>query len=107
MTLNERELKQRVEELERENKILREKLKRRPSPSAREKISQAISDRVVELNPEGGKYAKQAMKRNIMEDLKWELRVRYANQLSDEHVEPALEFIRNWTEEDGISNAAG
>ncbi|GAW28960.1 hypothetical protein [Carboxydocella sp. ULO1] len=91
------ELTARIRELERENELLKAQLFSKPSITAHQKIQAAISKRACELEPNASsRFARQALKRRIMEDVKWLLRVRYANQFTEEHVEPALEIIQNW-----------
>ena len=46
------------------------------------------------------KHTKTALKREVLEALKWKLQVRYANDLKDEHVEEAKEFIKNYKIDD-------
>lgn len=95
------ELQAEVERLRQENEALKNQLFHKPNMTAYQKIAAAVSARVEELDPEAPRFAKQAMKRRLTDDLKWHLRVRYARDFSDAHVEPAMEFIRQWTDGSG------
>lgn len=57
-------------------------------------ITSPISDKVYkEVKETLKRNTKQALKRKIMDDLKWDLHVRYANDFKVEHIEPAKEYI--------------
>ena len=64
-------------------------------------ITSTISNKVYnEVDEKYGRMTKQSLKRKIMDDLKWELRVRYANDFKEEHIEPAKQYIDNYKIED-------
>lgn len=58
-------------------------------------ISEKVNKDIHEDWKDWGK-AKQSIKRKMMDDLKWELHVRYANNFEKEHIDPAKEFINNY-----------
>ena len=60
-------------------------------------IQSLISNKVYsEVKETFGRVTKQSLKRKIMEDLKWELHIRYANDFKEEHIELAKLFIENY-----------
>jgi hypothetical protein len=91
-----------LETLELENQRLREEnemLKLQllgKRETARDKITAIIANRVLELVPSCTNNYRATLKRKLTDDLKWTLRVRYANQFTDDHLEPALQFIQTW-----------
>ena len=42
------------------------------------------------------KHKKQVMERQVMSDLKWELKVRRISEFRTEHIKPAEEYIQNY-----------
>lgn len=92
------ELKERIQELE----LL---LKRKSGSSSRayDEIRAMIINKVSkEVNvPESledwqKRDDRQRAERQIMSDLKWDLRIRRIQDFRDEHIEPAKEYIANY-----------
>lgn len=90
----------RLSELEKENEQLKKQLKNNQCDkikTAREIISEVIAEKVNKsVKNNLSKYTKTAIKREILEALKWKLQVRYADNLKEEHIEIAREFIHNY-----------
>lgn len=102
---------EKIKELEEENKRLKEEneeLKRlmkskitAGSMTPYQIIASTISHKVYdEVSKNIKQMTKQRLKRKIMEDLKWELRVRYANDFKEEHIESAKAYIDNYKIDD-------
>lgn len=101
-----------IEELEKENKELRgrikqleELLKRKSGSSCRayDQIRAMIIAKVENdvnipeyLEEWQKKDDRNRAERQIMSDLKWDLRVRRITDFRDEHIEPAKEYIQNY-----------
>ena len=87
-------LKERVSELE-------ELLKRKSGSSARayDEIRGMIITKVrneVEIDIVDGKerdWTRKRVEKQIMSDLKWDLRIRRVEDFRDEHIEPAKEYV--------------
>lgn len=98
------ELLARIEELESENKTLKNMLNRGSSgnSSAYTEIRMAIDKKVDEeydisiFEDWQRKHKASVMRRKIMDDLKWDLRIRNVSDFRMEHVEPAKEYIKNY-----------
>lgn len=102
-----------MEEIIEENKKLKERVKeleqilaRKSGSSSRayDEIRTMIINKVskeVDLPPELEEWKNKDVRcraeRQIMSDLKWELRVRRVTDFRDEHIEPAKEYIENYT----------
>ena len=90
----------RLKELEEENEQLKKQLKNNQCDkikTAREIISEVIAEKVKNsVRSNLSKYTKTALKREILEALKWKLQVRYADNLKEEHIEMAKEFVQNY-----------
>ena len=91
-------LKERIKELE-------ELLRRKNGGNCRayDEIRAMIINKVnkeVDLPPElegwQNKGVRNRAERQIMSDLKWDLRVRRITDFRDEHIEPAKEYIENY-----------
>lgn len=93
-----------IDELQRENEELRKQLqniKCGKMKTARTIISEMIAEKVN--NSVGNKlpiYTKSVIKREILGALKWKLQVRYADDLKEEHITIAKEFIQNYKIDD-------
>lgn len=103
--MSEEQYKARIEELESENKTLKEMLNRASAgnSSAYNSIRAMIVEKVnkeIDVSSIEGKIwqdsKKQKIERNIMSDLKWNLRVRRVNDFRTEHIEQAKEFLDNY-----------
>lgn len=98
--MSESELLEENKKLKEENEELKRLMKSRitaGSMTPYQIIASTISHKVYEeVKDSFGQMTKQSLKRKIMEDLKWELRVRYANDFKEEHIEPAKEYINNY-----------
>ncbi|MCI8485777.1 MAG: hypothetical protein HFJ20_01420 [Clostridia bacterium] len=93
-----------IERLKKENEDLKKQIERNKCDrikTAHEIISEIISEKVIStVRSNLSKHTKTALKREVLEALKWKLQVRYANDLKDEHVEEAKEFIKNYKIDD-------
>lgn len=89
-----------IDKLKKENEQLRkqvEKNKHERIKTAHEIISEMIVEKVNNIvRDDLTRYTRTALKREIIEALKWELRVRYANDLKNEHIEQAKKFIQDY-----------
>ena len=86
----------RLSELRKENEQLKNK-KCDKIKTAHEIISEAIAEKVNNsVRSNLSKYTRTAIRREILEALKWKLQVRYADNLKEEHIEIAREFIQNY-----------
>ena len=99
------ELQKRIEELEKENKTLREMLNRGSARNTsaynaiREMIIQKVQEEVDVSNLKEDwmvKDTRQKAERQMMSDLKWDIRVRNISDFRAEHIEPAREYIKNY-----------
>ena len=92
-----RKLKERVSELE-------ELLKRKSGSSARayDEIRGMIITKVrneVEIDIVDGQekdWTRKRAEKQIMSDLKWDLRIRRVEDFRDEHIEPAKEYVEKY-----------
>lgn len=93
-----------LNELKKENEQLKKQVERNKYEkikTAHEIISETIAEKVNSLvRDDLSKFTRTALKRQILETLKWELQVRYANDLKNEHIEKAKEFIQNYKIDD-------
>ncbi len=100
-------LLKRIEELEEENKRLKRMLNMNRSDKVgayneiRQMIRMKVEDENVPLdyNEISGEYydwTKKCAERQIMRDLKWDLRVRVVTDFTQEHIQPAKEYIENY-----------
>ena len=84
----------------RKNEQLKKQLKNNKCDkikTAHEIISEEIAEKVNNsVRSNLSKYTRIALKREILEALKWKLQVRYADNLKEEHIEIAKEFIHNY-----------
>jgi len=95
--VNESELLQRIKELEEENQTLKNLLERKTRNStAYEIIANLITNKVNKDVHQDWAHTFQTIKRRIMDDLKWELHVRYANDFTQEDIEKAKDFINKY-----------
>lgn len=89
-----------IEKLKKENEELKKKIERNKCDrikTAHEIISGIISEKVYSIvRSDLSKHTRTALKREILEALKWKLQVRYANDFKNEHIEGAKEFIKNY-----------
>lgn len=103
----ENELLKRIEELEEENRRLKKMLNGNRSTKAgvyneiRQMIIMKVEDEKVpldynELNGKWYDWTRKCAERQIMRDLKWDLRVRVVTDFAEEHIEPAKEYIENY-----------
>ena len=90
----------RLDELKKENEQLKKQLKNNQCDkikTAHEIISEVIAEKVNNsVRSDLSKYTRIALKREILEALKWKLQVRYADNLKEEHIKIAKEFIQNY-----------
>lgn len=90
-------LKERIQELE----LL---LQRKGSSSSRayDEIRAMIIgkvDKEVEIDNVNGqekRWTRQKAEKQIMSDLKWDLRIRRVSDFRDENIEPAREYLKNY-----------
>ena len=89
-----------MEKLKEENEQLKKQIEKSKCDrikTAHEIISGIISEKVYStVRNNLSKHTRTALKREILEALKWKLQVRYANNFKDEHIEGAKEFIKNY-----------
>lgn len=99
-----KELKEENKRLKEENEELKRLMKSKiiaGSMTPYQIIASTISNKVYDEVKGSFKQAtKQSIKRKIMDDLKWELHVRYANDFKEEHIESAKAFIDNYKIDD-------
>lgn len=99
------------EELMEENKQLRERIAFLERTIARGNTGNANAYNAIRLmitekadkevdidlvNGEEKRWTRQRAERQIMRDLKWDLRVRTISDFKAEHIEPAKEYIQNY-----------
>ncbi|MCI8470366.1 MAG: hypothetical protein HFJ35_02580 [Clostridia bacterium] len=103
--MSEEEMLNKIKELEERNKFLESVINRGSSgnTSAYNTIRLMIIEKVKKEveQPEGleqwqNKDTRQRAERQIMRDLKWDLRVRNISDFRAEHIEPAKEYIKNY-----------
>lgn len=108
------------EELEKENKDLKERvqelellLKRKSAGSSRayDEIRAMIIrkvDKEVEIDIIKGqekRWTRKIAEKQIMSDLKWDLRIRRVADFRDEHIQPAKEYIENYVLSDELKKS--
>lgn len=93
-----------IDKLKKENDELKRKLEKSTFDRIKtphEIISEIIAEKVNNsIKSSFSKNARYTLKRKIMEALKWKLQVRYVNELKNEHIEQAKEFIQNYKIDD-------
>ena len=94
------ELINKIEELTKENSFLKNLLERKVSSSslsAYEVVSRMVANKVYdEVREDVGSHIKTSLKRKLMDDLKWDLRVRKATDFTQEHITKVEEYIKNY-----------
>lgn len=101
--MSENELLEENKKLKEEVKQLKKLLENRimnTNTTAYGVIASLIADKVNKEVHESFNHCKQTLKRKIMDDVKWELHVRYTSDFIKKHIEPAKEFINNYEIED-------
>ena len=101
--MSEQEMLNKIKELEEENKQLKKMIENKvisKNTTAYGIIANLITDKVDNEVHEDFEHCKQTIKRAIIEELKWELHVRYASDFQKENIEPARQFINNYTIDD-------
>lgn len=90
-----------IEELTKENSFLKNLLERKVSSSsisAYEVVSRMVANKVYdEVREDVGSNVKTSLKRKLMDDLKWDLRVRKATDFTQNHIPKVEEYIKNYT----------
>lgn len=103
--MSEQEMMARIKELEERNKFLESVLNRGSSgnTSAYNSIRMMIIEKVQKeveqpqyLEDWKNKDTRQRAERQIMRDLKWDLRVRNISDFRSEHIQPAKEYIEKY-----------
>lgn len=98
--LDKVELINQIEGLKKENEFLKNLLERKVSSSsisAYEVVSRMVANKVYdEVMEDVGSHIKTSLKRKLMDDLKWDLRVRKATDFTQEHIAQVEEYIKNY-----------
>lgn len=102
--MSEQEMIDKIKELEEKNKFLESVVNRGSSGNASaynairlmivEKVNKEVETDIV--NGQEKRWTRQRAERQIMRDLKWDLRVRNISDFRAEHIEPAKEYINNY-----------
>lgn len=102
--MSEQEMIDRIKELEERNKFLESVVIRGSSGNTSaynairlmivEKVNKEVETDIV--NGQEKRWTRQRAERQIMRDLKWDLRVRNISDFRSEHIEPAREYINNY-----------
>ena len=99
-------LKERIQELE----LL---LKRKSSSSSRayDEIRAMIISKVNKevgidnVNGQEKRWTRQTAEKQIISDLKWDLRIRRVSDFRDENIEPAREYLKNYVIPDELKKS--
>lgn len=102
--MSEQEMLNKIKELEERNKFLESVIAKGSSGniSAYNSIRLMIIEKVnkeVELDNIDGqekRWTRERAERQIMRDLKWDLRVRTISDFRSEHIQPAKEYIEKY-----------
>lgn len=103
--MSEQEMLNKIKELEERNKFLESVINRGSSgnTSAYNSIRLMIVEKVQKeveqlegLKDWQNKDTRQRAERQIMRDLKWDMRIRTIGDFRAEHIEPAKEYIKNY-----------
>lgn len=97
LIVENRKLKEKIQELE----LLLKRKSNRSSRAYDEIRAMIISkvDKEVEVDNVNGqerRWTRQTVEKQIMSDLKWDLRIRRVTDFRNEDIEPAREYIKNY-----------
>ncbi len=95
------ELMKEIETLRKENEelryILNSKISRN-SLSAYEIVAKMVANKVYdEVREDVGCNVRTSLKRKLMDDLKWDLRVRKATNFTQEHIPQVEDYLKKYT----------